>query len=95
MTSLNAKTHRLALQRGCCFITNRSGKKDSRLKETLFVITQPQLQINWPITVSRPTDESGKQWLLRDAQRDLFPSDDDLSKVLASHSFENMPTYSN
>lgn len=91
----NTKTERPALQQGCCFVTNRRVKKHRQPRETLFVITQPQLQINWPITVSRPTDESEKQWLLRDSQRDLFPSDDDLSKVLASQPFENMPTYSN
>lgn len=70
-------------------------KKDSEPRETLFVITQPQLQINWPITVSRPTDESEKQWLLRDSQPHLFPSDDDLSEALATQSFENLPTCSN
>lgn len=61
MTSLNTKTHQLAPQQGGCFITNRSEKKDSKPRETLSVIKQPQLQINWPITVSRLTEESEKQ----------------------------------
>lgn len=36
MTSLNTKTHRLALQQGSCFITKRSGEKGQQAKRDSF-----------------------------------------------------------
>lgn len=36
MTSLNTKTHRLALQQGCCFIKNRSEEKGQQAKRDSF-----------------------------------------------------------